>query len=130
MALANPTPEISRDEALAARPDAIYASGRSDWPNQVNNLLGFPYIFRGALDVRAREINEEMKLAAARAIAELARKPIPEGLCKQLGRKCLEFGRDCLIPSPFDCRLMQTVAPAVARAAIESGVARKTDANV
>lgn len=127
MALANPIPEISRDEVMAARPDAIYASGRSDGPNQVNNLLGFPYIFRGALDVRAREINEEMKLAAASALAELAREPIPEELCRRLGRNCMAFGRDCLIPSPFDSRLIDKVAPAVARAAIESGVDRKTD---
>ncbi len=124
MALANPLPEITRDEALAAREDVIFASGRSDWPNQVNNLLGFPYVFKGALRVRAREINEEMKLAAAHALAELARKTIPGDLCKVLGNCGLSFGRDYLIPSPFDPRLRECVTDAVADAAVRSGVAQ------
>ena len=110
-ALANPNPEITPDEAFAAAPDAIVATGRSDYPNQINNVLGFPYIFRGALDVRASQINEEMKQAAARALAELAR---AGGLSK-----------DAIIPSPFDPALIETVAPAVAKAACDTGVARK-----
>lgn len=124
MALANPTPEITRDEALSARNDVIFASGRSDWPNQVNNLLGFPYIFKGALKVKAKEINEEMKLAAAHALAELARQTIPGDLCKVLGNCGLSFGRNYLIPSPFDPRLKEIVTNAVAQAAIKSGVSR------
>lgn len=123
MALANPLPEITRDEALAAREDVIFASGRSDWPNQVNNLLGFPYVFKGALRVRAREINEEMKLAAAYALAELARMPIPRGICEVLGNCGLSFSEDYLIPSPFDPRLLEYVSGAVADAAVKSGVA-------
>ena len=125
MALANPDPEISYDEAKAARPDVIVATGRTDYPNQVNNVLGFPYIFRGALDVRARKINEAMKLAAAHALAELAQEPVPTMVLRAYALEKLEFGRDYLIPKPFDPRLLCTVAPAVARAAIESGVARQ-----
>ncbi len=125
LALANPDPEITRDEALAARPDAIYASGRSDVPNQVNNLLGFPYIFRGALDVRARRINYAMKFAAAEALAGLARRPVPEEVRRLLGRPDAIFGPDYLIPSPFDPRLRDIVPAAVAKAAIESGVANR-----
>ena len=125
LALANPDPEITRDEALAARPDAIYASGRSDVPNQVNNLLGFPYIFRGALDVRARRINYAMKFAAAEALADLARRPVPEEVRRLLGRPDAIFGPDYLIPSPFDPRLRDIVPAAVAKAAIESGVANR-----
>ena len=116
MALANPDPEISYDEAKAARPDVIVATGRTDYPNQVNNVLGFPYIFRGALDVRARKINETMKLAAAHALAELA---------AAFGVDRLEFGPDYLIPKLTDPRLLGRVAPAVARAAVESGVAQR-----
>ena len=125
MALANPDPEISYDEAKAARPDVIVATGRTDYPNQVNNVLGFPYIFRGALDVRATKINEAMKLAAAHALAELAQEPVPTMVLRAYALEKLEFGRDYLIPKPFDPRLLCTVAPAVARAAIESGVARQ-----
>ncbi len=124
-ALANPEPEITRDEALTARPDAIYASGRSDVPNQVNNLLGFPYIFRGALDVRARRIDHAMKLAAAEALARLARQPVPEEVRRLLGRPDATFGPDYLIPSPFDPRLRDTIPAAVAKAATESGAAQK-----
>ena len=121
MALANPDPEISYDEAKAARPDVIVATGRTDYPNQVNNVLGFPYIFRGALDVRARKINEAMKLAAAHALAELAREEVPAAF----GVDRLEFGPDYLIPKLTDPRLLGRVAPAVARAAVESGVAQR-----
>lgn len=125
MALANPDPEISYDEAKAARPDVIVATGRTDYPNQVNNVLGFPYIFRGALDVRARKINEAMKLAAARALAELAREEVPAELAAAFGVDRLEFGPDYLIPKLTDPRLLGRVAPAVAKAAIESGVAQR-----
>lgn len=124
-ALANPDPEISYREAIAARPDVIVATGRSDNPNQVNNVLGFPYIFRGALDVRATKINEEMKLAAAKAIAELAKEPVPEIVNLAYNDDKLGFGRDYIIPKPFDPRLIVTVASAVAKAAMESGVAQK-----
>jgi len=124
MALANPDPEIPYDEAKAARPDAIVATGRTDCPNQVNNVLGFPYIFRGALDVRARRIDEPMKLAAAQALAELAREKVPAELAAAYGVERLEFGPDYLIPKLTDPRLLQRVAPAVARAAVESGAAR------
>ena len=124
MALANPDPEISYDEAKAARPDVIVATGRTDYPNQVNNVLGFPYIFRGALDVCARKINEAMKLAAAHALAELAREEVPAELAAAFGVDRLEFGPDYLIPKLTDPRLLQRVAPAVARAAIDSGVAQ------
>ena len=125
MALANPDPEISYDEAKAARPDVIVATGRTDYPNQVNNVLGFPYIFRGALDVRARKINETMKLAAAHALAELAREEVPAELAAAFGVDRLEFGPDYLIPKLTDPRLLGRVAPAVARAAVESGVAQR-----
>jgi len=122
-ALANPDPEIPYDEAKAARPDAIVATGRSDYPNQVNNVLGFPFIFRGALDVRATAINETMKIAAARALAELAREPVPEEVFMAYGGDPFEFGPDYIIPKPFDTRLLVIVSSAVARAACESGVA-------
>jgi malate dehydrogenase (oxaloacetate-decarboxylating)(NADP+) len=123
-ALANPVPEIMPDEVRAARPDAIVATGRSDFPNQVNNVLGFPFIFRGALDVRATEINEEMKMAATRALAELARQEVPESVSRLYGLDQVRFGPDYLIPFPFDPRVLLWVAPAVAWAAITSGVAR------
>ena len=125
LALANPVPEISYEEALASRPDIIFATGRSDYPNQVNNVLGFPYIFRAALDVRASEINDEMKLAASRALAELAREEVPEQVLKAYDIDHLEFGRGYFIPKPLDPRLLVRVSTAVARAAMESGVARK-----
>ncbi len=121
-AMANPTPEIMPDEAKAVRPDAIVATGRSDFPNQVNNVLGFPFIFRGALDVQATAINEEMKIAAARAIAELARQRVPEEVAAAYGRNH-QFGTDYIIPAPFDPRLMEVVSSAVAKAAMDSGVA-------
>jgi malate dehydrogenase (oxaloacetate-decarboxylating)(NADP+) len=121
-AMANPDPEITPDDAMAVRPDAIIATGRSDYPNQVNNVLGFPFIFRGALDVQATAINEEMKIAAAQAIAELARQPVPEEVAAAYGRS-QQFGRDYIIPAPFDPRLMEVVSSAVAKAAMESGVA-------
>lgn len=124
LALANPDPEIAYDKALASRPDLLFATGRSDLPNQVNNVLGFPYIFRGALDVRARCINDAMKLAAAHALAELTRQPVPTSVLRAYGLEQLEFGRDYLIPKPFDPRLRCTVATAVARAAMDSDVAR------
>jgi malate dehydrogenase (oxaloacetate-decarboxylating)(NADP+) len=123
-AMANPDPEITPDDAKAVRPDAIVATGRSDYPNQVNNVLGFPFIFRGALDVRATAINEEMKIAAARAIAALARERVPDEVAAAFGVDH-QFGRDYIIPAPFDPRLMETVSSAVARAAMESGVAQK-----
>ena len=125
MALANPDPEIAYDTAVVSRPDIIFATGRSDYPNQVNNVLGFPYIFRGALDVRARKINEAMKLAAAHALAELAREEVPAELAAAFGVDRLEFGPDYLIPKLTDPRLLGRVAPAVARAAVESGVAQR-----
>jgi malate dehydrogenase (oxaloacetate-decarboxylating)(NADP+) len=124
-AMANPDPEIRYELARATRPDAIVATGRSDYPNQINNVLGFPFIFRGALDVHARAINEPMKLAAARALADLARTPVPECVNVACGMKGLAFGPDYLIPKVFDPRLLQSVAPAVAQAAMESGVARQ-----
>jgi malate dehydrogenase (oxaloacetate-decarboxylating)(NADP+) len=123
-AMANPDPEITPPEAKAARPDCIVATGRSDYPNQVNNVLGFPFIFRGALDVRATAINEEMKIAAARAIAELARESVPEEVAAAYGQNHT-FGLDYIIPAPFDPRLMEVVSSAVAKAAMESGVAQK-----
>ena len=125
MALANPNPEIEPGEALDARPDAMICTGRSDFPNQVNNVLCFPYIFRGALDVSASAINEEMKLAAVRAIAKLAQEPPSDVVAKAYGGEARLYGRDNLIPSPFDPRLILRIAPAVARAAMDSGVARK-----
>ncbi len=124
-ALANPDPEISYELAVASREDVIVATGRSDYPNQVNNALGFPFIFRGALDVRAREINEAMKLAAVYALAELAKKPVPEMVNMAYNQKNISFGKDYIIPKLIDQRLITAVSPAVAKAAIESGVARK-----
>jgi malate dehydrogenase (oxaloacetate-decarboxylating)(NADP+) len=124
-ALANPVPEISPDEVRAVRADAIIATGRSDFPNQVNNVLGFPFIFRGALDARATEVNEEMKMAATRAIALLAKQEVPDSLAQLYGLKSVRFGRDYLIPFPFDPRVLLWVAPAVAWAAVASGVARE-----
>jgi malate dehydrogenase (oxaloacetate-decarboxylating)(NADP+) len=124
-ALANPDPEIAYDLAMSMRSDLIMATGRSDHPNQVNNVLGFPYIFRGALDVRATEINEAMKLAAVEALARLAKEPVPEIVNKAYGDTTIAFGRDYLIPKPLDPRLITTISPAVARAAIASGVARR-----
>ncbi len=123
-ALANPDPEILPEDVAEVRSDAIMATGRSDYPNQVNNVLGFPFIFRGALDVRATTINEAMMLAATRALAELARADVPEAVMTAYGDRSLEFGRRYLIPTPFDHRVLFYVAPAVARAAMESGVAR------
>src|SRR6476469_9324932 len=123
-ALANPDPEISYPDAIQARPDALVATGRSDYPNQVNNVLGFPYIFRGALDCRASTISEEMKLAAARALAELTREPVPDSVIMAYGGKTLKMGPDYFIPKPFDPRVLWWVAPAVADAAMKSGVAR------
>lgn len=122
-ALSNPIPEIMPDVAKAARPDAIVATGRSDFPNQINNVLGFPFIFKGALSVRASKINEEMKMAAAQAIANLARKPITSKMQKLLGHS-VSFGREYLLPSVFDERLSEIIPSAVAKAAIDSGVAR------
>ena len=122
-AMANPDPEITPPDAKAARPDAIVATGRSDYPNQVNNVLGFPFIFRGALDVRATTINEEMKIAAARALADLARQQVPEEVAAAYGGKAHTFGADYIIPAPFDPRLMEIVPSAVAKAAMDSGVA-------
>ena len=124
-AMANPDPEITPPDAKAARPDCIVATGRSDYPNQVNNVLGFPFIFRGALDVRATAINDEMKIAAARAIAELAREQVPEEVAAAYGGLSMQFGRDYIIPAPFDPRLMEVVSSAVAKGAMDSGVAQK-----
>jgi malate dehydrogenase (oxaloacetate-decarboxylating)(NADP+) len=124
-AMANPDPEITPPEAKAARPDAIVATGRSDYPNQVNNVLGFPFIFRGALDVRATTINEEMKIAAAEALADLARQQVPEEVAAAYGGKAHTFGADYIIPAPFDPRLMEIVPAAVAQAAMDSGVAQR-----
>ncbi len=124
-AMANPDPEIGYEEATAVRSDIIMATGRSDYPNQVNNVLGFPFIFRGALDVRARAINDDMKLAAARAIAALAREDVTDAVTRSYGDQPLSFGPEYIIPKPFDQRVLVWVAPAVAKAAVESGVARK-----
>jgi malate dehydrogenase (oxaloacetate-decarboxylating)(NADP+) len=129
-ALANPDPEITPEEAKAARPDVIMATGRSDYPNQVNNVLGFPFIFRGALDVRAREINEAMKLAASKALASLAKMDVPDSVSKAYGGQSFRFGREYLIPKPFDFRVLLWVAPAVAEAAMTSGVARQPIADM
>ncbi|MCC5991665.1 MAG: NADP-dependent malic enzyme [Rhodobacteraceae bacterium] len=123
-AMANPDPEITPEEAQAVRADAIVATGRSDYPNQVNNVLGFPYLFRGALDINARAINDAMKIACARALAELAREDVPDEVAMAYGRK-LSFGRDYIIPTPFDPRLIYTIPPAVARAGMDTGVARR-----
>ena len=129
-AMANPVPEIMPDEAKAVRPDAIIATGRSDFPNQVNNVLGFPYIFRGALDVRASKINEEMKIAAAEAIALLAREDVPDAVAEAYGAQDLHYGEDYIIPAPFDPRLISAVSSAVADAAMKTGVARKPIADL
>ncbi|MFL9503530.1 NADP-dependent malic enzyme [Pseudogemmobacter blasticus] len=123
-AMANPDPEITPEEAHAVRADAIVATGRSDYPNQVNNVLGFPYLFRGALDIHARAINDEMKIACARALAALARQDVPDEVAMAYGRK-LSFGRDYIIPTPFDPRLIYTIPPAVAKAGMDTGVARR-----
>lgn len=123
-ALANPTPEIAYEEAMAARPDIIMATGRSDYPNQVNNVLGFPYIFRGALDVRATSINEEMKLAAVKALAALAKEPVPEIVNIAYNERHIQFGSSYIIPKPIDPRLLVKVSPAVAKAAMDSGIAK------
>lgn len=124
-ALANPDPEIRPEFAKSVRPDAIIATGRSDYNNQVNNVMGFPYIFRGALDVHATTINEEMKIAAADAIAKLAREPVPNEISAAYGGRKMSYGREYIIPTPFDPRLISMVSPAVAKAAVTSGVARK-----
>lgn len=123
-AMANPNPEISFEDAMSTRDDLIFATGRSDYPNQINNVLGFPYIFRGALDVRASTINEEMKLAASMALAQLAKEPVPESVLAAYNVESLRFGRDYIIPKPLDPRLISYVAPAVAKAAIDTGVAK------
>ena len=123
-AMANPDPEITPEEAQAVRPDAIVATGRSDYPNQVNNVLGFPYLFRGALDIHARAINDEMKIACARALADLAREEVPDEVALAYGTK-LSFGRDYIIPTPFDPRLIYRIPPAVARAGMDTGAARR-----
>ena len=125
-ALANPVPEISYEDAMAARPDVLMSTGRTDYPNQINNVIGFPYIFRGALDVHATAINEEMKLAAVHAIADLAKQPVPDVVNDVYKVNNLKFGRDYFIPKPVDPRLISEVSAAVAKAAIDSGVARKT----
>ena len=128
-AMANPDPEITWDAAIAARPDVIMATGRSDYPNQVNNVIGFPFIFRGALDVRATQINEAMKLAAVHAIAQLAKEPVPEMVNLAYNKKNIVFGKEYIIPKPLDPRLIYTISPAVAKAAMESGVAQKPITN-
>ena len=124
-ACANPDPEITPEEIEEVRDDAIIATGRSDYPNQVNNLIGFPYIFRGALDVRSKTINEEMKIAAAHAIAKLAREDVPDEVVAAMGGERPHYGKDYIIPSTFDPRLISIIPAAVARAAIETGVAIK-----
>ncbi|HEX6604215.1 MAG TPA: NADP-dependent malic enzyme [Sphingomicrobium sp.] len=129
-AMANPDPEIRPEEAREVRPDSIIATGRSDYPNQVNNVLGFPFIFRGALDVRATAINDEMKIAAAEALAELAREPVPEEVAAAYGGRAQSFGRDYIIPAPFDPRLMEIVPAAVAEAAMRTGVAQRPIENM
>ncbi|GAA4648449.1 malate dehydrogenase [Kistimonas scapharcae] len=123
-ACSNPDPEINPDVAREVRPDVIMATGRSDFPNQVNNVLGFPFIFRGALDVRAKAINEEMKIAAAHAIRELAKEPVPQEVLDAYGADALEFGTEYIIPKPMDVRLLGVVAAAVAKAAVDTGVAQ------
>jgi malate dehydrogenase (oxaloacetate-decarboxylating)(NADP+) len=123
-AMANPNPEISFEDAMATRDDMIFATGRSDYPNQINNVLGFPFIFRGALDVRASTINEEMKLAASKALAALAKEPVPVSVLKAYNVDKLIFGKEYIIPKPVDPRLISCVAPAVAKAAMDSGVAK------
>jgi malate dehydrogenase (oxaloacetate-decarboxylating)(NADP+) len=123
-AMANPNPEISYEDAMSTRDDLIFATGRSDYPNQINNVLGFPFIFRGALDVRSSVINEEMKLAASKALAELTKKPVPVAVLSAYNIDKIEFGREYIIPKPLDPRLISTIAPAVAKAAMDSGVAK------
>lgn len=123
-ACSNPDPEIKPEVAMAARDDLIMGTGRSDYPNQVNNVLCFPFMFRGALDVRATAINDEMKVAAVEAIRQLAKEEVPESVLKGAGEKSLTFGRDYIIPKPIDPRLCQRVARAVAEAAVKSGVAK------
>jgi malate dehydrogenase (oxaloacetate-decarboxylating)(NADP+) len=123
-ALSNPDPEISYELATSVREDLIMASGRSDYPNQVNNVLGFPYIFRGALDVHAKDINEAMKIAAVKALAALAHQPVPESVLKAYGLDQLAFGPHYIIPKPFDPRLKDYIPPAIAKAAVDSGSAR------
>ena len=123
-AMANPNPEISYEDAMSTRNDLIFATGRSDYPNQINNVLGFPFIFRGALDVRSSVINEEMKLAASKALAELAKKPVPPEVAKAYNVEKIVFGKDYIIPKPLDPRLLSSVASAVAKAAMDSGVAK------
>jgi malate dehydrogenase (oxaloacetate-decarboxylating)(NADP+) len=123
-AMANPNPEISFEDAMATRDDLIFATGRSDYPNQINNVLGFPFIFRGALDVRASTINEEMKLAASKALASLAKEPVPASVLKAYNVDKLTFGKDYIIPKPLDPRLISCVASAVAKAAMDTGVAK------
>ena len=125
-AMANPDPEITPEEVAEVRSDAIMATGRSDYPNQINNVLGFPYIFRGALDVRARQVNHEMKIAAARALAELAREDVPDEVAAAYQGRQLKFGPEYIIPTPFDPRLIWYIPPFVAEAAMRTGVARKT----
>ncbi|MBK7626184.1 MAG: hypothetical protein IPJ16_03115 [Bacteroidales bacterium] len=123
-AMANPNPEISFEDATSTRNDLIFATGRSDYPNQINNVLGFPFIFRGALDVRASTINEEMKMAASKALAALTKEPVPASVLRAYNLGDLKFGRDYIIPKPVDPRLISSVAPAVAKAAMDSGVAK------
>jgi malate dehydrogenase (oxaloacetate-decarboxylating)(NADP+) len=127
--LANPTPEVFPEDVIKARADAIVATGRSDLDNQVNNVLGFPFIFRGAMDVRARKINDEMKLAAAHALADLARKEVPKDICELYGKE-IKFGKDYLIPKPFDKRLIVEISSAVAQAAVDSGASDIKDFNI
>ena len=129
-ALANPTPEIFPEDVASVRNDVMMGTGRSDYPNQVNNVLGFPFIFRGALDVRAKKITENMKMAAARALANLAKEPVPAEVCEAFSVKELKFGKDYIIPKPFDNRVLTAVAPAVAQAAVDDGVARVKDFDV
>jgi len=123
-AMANPNPEISYEDAMSTRDDLVFATGRSDYPNQINNVLGFPFIFRGALDVRSSVINEEMKLAASKALAELAKKPVPPEVAKAYNVDKIVFGKDYIIPKPLDPRLLSSVASAVAKAAMDTGVAK------
>ena len=123
-ALANPDPEILPTEVQAVRDDAIIATGRSDYPNQINNVLGFPYIFRGALDVRAKEITEGMKMAATKALATLAKEPVPDDVAAAYGGEQMQFGPEYLIPKPFDARVLIWEASAVAQAAVDEGMAR------
>jgi malate dehydrogenase (oxaloacetate-decarboxylating)(NADP+) len=125
-AMSNPDPEIQPEAVQAVRDDAIIATGRSDYPNQINNVLGFPYIFRGALDVRATTVNEEMKIAAAMALAELAREAVPDVVADAYGGRVRSFGPDYIVPAPFDPRLIEKIPLAVARAAMVTGVARRT----